>query len=100
MRFVLKPGVCDLVRELGEDAITVELTVDFESDGRKSAVAYAGPSEGVPGFEHILVGGLHVWWRQRLILGSGVTRTAPWIRPRRVLVGRQGRALHAAAEYA
>ncbi len=36
----LTAGVAPLLRLLGESALTVELTIDFEHDVRKSAVAF------------------------------------------------------------
>ena len=96
----LGPGVADLLWRLGETALTVETTVDFENDVLKTAVAYPGASDPSLGFERLRVDGLDLWWRQRLVLAAGEPSTTARIRPRRLVVGRLGRALHARAEYA
>ena len=96
----LGAGVADLLWRLGEAALTVELTVDFENDAQKSAVAFPGPSEPSLGFQCICVDGLEVWWRLRLVLAARDPRVTTSIRPRRVVVGRVGRALSAQVDYA
>jgi hypothetical protein len=93
-------GVVDLLRRLGEGAITVELTIDFENDVTKHAVAFPGAAEPAFGFQCQRVDGLDVWWRQRLVLASREPRVTGQVRPRRLFVGRVGRALSAEAAYA
>ncbi len=100
MRIHLDPGVTELVRRLGEKAITVELTLDFEGDVLKSAVAFPGASEPSLGFERVTVEGVDVWWRQRLVLATREPRVTTRVRPRRLQVTAVGRALAATAEYA
>lgn len=41
----LGPGVADLPQRVGEAALTVELTIDFEHDATKDAVVFAGAAE-------------------------------------------------------
>lgn len=93
------PGVADLLWRLGEAALTVELTIDFENDVTKHAVAFPGAAEPRLGFECRRVGDLDVWWRQRLVL-AGTPRLSAEIRPRRLRVGRMGKALSVEAHYA
>lgn len=100
MHVELGPGVTDLVRELGEGAITVEMTLDFERDVTKDAVAFPGPSDASLGFQCLHVHGVELWWRQRLVLATGLPKVTTALRPRRVVVGRRGRALSAAVDYA
>ncbi|MGH8973591.1 MAG: hypothetical protein ACRD0C_10365 [Acidimicrobiia bacterium] len=100
MRIHLDPEVTKLVRRLGETAITVELTLDFEGDVLKSAVAFPGASEPSLGFERVTVGGLEVWWRQRLVLAAREPRVTTKVRPRHLRVSTVGRALSASADYA
>lgn len=100
MHISIGPGVARLVRELGEDAITVELTLDFEGDALKRAVAFPGASEAGLGYQRATAGGLSVWWRQRLLLASGPACLTSAVRPRRVRIEAVGRALSARAEYA
>ena len=100
MRIHLDPQVAELVRRLGEQAITVELTLDFEGDVLKSAVAFPGASEPSLGYQLVTVEGLDVWWRQRLVLAAREPRVTTRVRPRRVYVSTVGRALAATAEYA
>lgn len=102
MRIHLEPGVQELVQGLGERAITIELTLDFEGDVLKSAVAFPGASEATLGFERIRVDGLglDVWWRQRLVLASGEPKLTTRVRPRRLVVSRVGQALAVTADYA
>jgi hypothetical protein len=45
----LSVGVAPLMRLLGESALTVELTIDFEHDVRKSAVAFPAPPRKASG---------------------------------------------------
>lgn len=99
MHIKLGPGVARLMRELGEDAITVELTLDFEGDVLKRAVAFPGASDAGLGFQRATAGGLAVWWRQRLLLATGPARVTTAVRPRRVRIDAVGRALSAQAEY-
>lgn len=100
MRVELQPGVADLLWRLGESALTVELTLDFEGDVLKNAVAFPGASEPSLGFQRVRVGDVDVWWRQRLALASREPRVTQAVRPRRVVVSRVGRALSASASYA
>lgn len=100
VRIHLDPTVTQLVRRLGENAITIELTIDFEADALKSAVAFPGAAEPSLGFERIQVRGLDVWWRQRLVLATREPRVTTKVRPRHVHVTTIGRALAAHAEYA
>lgn len=93
-------GVADLLWGLGEQAFTVEMTLDFESDVLKSAVAYPGASEPECGFQCMEVDGLDLWWRQRLVLATREPRTTDRVKPRRLVVERLGRALRARAHYA
>jgi hypothetical protein len=100
VRIHLDPDVMKLVRGLGEQAITVELTLDFEGDVLKSAVAFPGAAEPLLGFQRVTVDGLDVWWRQRLVLAAREPRVTTRVRPRRLYVSTVGRALTATAEYA
>jgi len=100
VRIHLDPEVTKLVRRMGEKAITVELTLDFEGDVLKSAVAFPGASEPSLGFQMITVDGLDVWWRQRLVLATGAPKVTTRVRPRLLRVSAVGRALSATAEYA
>jgi hypothetical protein len=93
-------GVAELLRREGEAALTVELTIDFEHDVTKHAVAFVGAGEPAFGYRCHRVGGIDVWWRQRLLLGERDPRLTGGIRPRRLLVDRIGRALSARADYA
>lgn len=99
MRVELEPGVEDLLWRLGEDALTVELTLDFEGPVQKQAVAFPGPGEPSLGYERVRVGRLDVWWRQRVVLASIEPRVTSLPRPRRLVIGRVGRALSAQATY-
>ena len=100
MHVELGPGVVDLLWRQGEAALTVELTIDFEHDVTKHAVAFVGAGEAAFGYRCQQVDGIDVWWRQRLMLGGGEPRLTGDIRPRRLLVDRSGRALSARADYA
>ncbi len=100
MKIHLARGVVELVRRLGEQAITVELTLDFEGDVFKSAVAFAGPSEPSLGYQRVTVGDLDVWWRQRLVFASREPKVTTKIRPRCLHVSTVGQALAASADYA
>ena len=93
-------GVADLLWRQGESALTVELTIDFEHDVTKHAVAFVGAGEPTLGFRCHRVDGIDVWWRQRFWLGGLEPRVAGEIRPRRLVVGRVGSALCASADYA
>jgi hypothetical protein len=96
----LGPGVADLLWRLGEEALTVELTLDFEHDVTKHAVAFPGAGEPSLGFRRCHVDGIEVWWRQRLLLATREPRVTGDITPRRLLVGRVGQALSARVDYA
>jgi hypothetical protein len=100
VRVELGRGVADLVWRLGEVAITVEMTLDFENDVTKHAVAFVGASEPSLGFQCVAVDGVDVWWRQRLVLAAREPRVTTDIKPRRLVVARVGRALSAAVDYA
>ncbi len=100
MRVELGRGVADLVWRLGEAAITVEMTLDFENDVTKHAVAFVGASEPSLGFQCVAVDGVDVWWRQRLVLAAREPRVTTDIKPHRLLVARVGRALSAEVDYA
>ncbi|MGH9040232.1 MAG: hypothetical protein ACRDZ3_08375 [Acidimicrobiia bacterium] len=93
-------GVLPLLRLLGESALTVELTIDFERDVRKEAVVFPGAAEAGLGFERVTIHGIDVWWRQRLLLGLLEPRVTTAVRPRRLRVATVGRALWATADYA
>jgi len=93
------PGVADLLWRMGERAVTVELTIDFEHDATKDAVAFMGPSEPSLGYRCQRVDGIDVWWRQRLVLATREPRVTGDIRPRRLLVDRVGKSLSARADY-
>lgn len=99
VRIELQAGVEDLLWRLGEDAVTVELTLDFEGPVLKQAVAFPGAGEASLGFQRVRVGSLDVWWRQRVLLASVAPRVANIPRPRRVVIGRLGQALFADAVY-
>ena len=99
MHVELGPGVTDLVWRMGEKAVTVELTIDFEHDATKDAVAFVGPGEPSLGYRCHRVDGIDVWWRQRLVLATREPRVTGDIRPRRLLVGRVGKFLSARADY-
>jgi hypothetical protein len=100
MRVELAPGVEDLLWRLGEHALTVEVTLDFEGDVQKQAVAFPGAGEPSLGFQCVRVGDVDVWWRQRLVLASRAPRITNTLRPRSLVVRRVGRALSASASYA
>jgi hypothetical protein len=100
MNVELGPGVADLLWRLGEAAITVETTLDFEHDVTKHAVAFFGAAEPSLGYECVAVNGIEVWWRQRLLTGMRDPKVTRRIRPRRLVVGRVGRALSAEVDYA
>ena len=99
MNVELRPGVVDLLWRVGEAAITVEMTIDFEHDVTKHAVAFVGASEPGLGYECVAVDGIDVWWRQRLLTVRDPKVTSR-IRPRRLIVERVGRALSAEVDYA
>ncbi len=99
LRVDLEAGVEDLVWRMGAEAVTVELTLDFEGPVLKQAVAFLGPGEPSLGFRRIRVGSLDVWWRQRVVLASIAPRVTSSPRPRRLVIGRLGRALTAHATY-
>jgi hypothetical protein len=94
------PGVADLLWRMGEAAVTVELTIDFEHDVTKHAVAFMGPGEPTLGYRCHRVGDIDVWWRQRLVLATREPRVTGDIRPRHLLVDRVGTTLSARADYA
>jgi hypothetical protein len=96
----LGAGVADLLWRMGEAAITVELTIDFEHDATKHAVAFMGPGEPALGYRCQRVDGIDVWWRQRLVLATRDPKVTADIRPRRLLVDRVGQALAVRADYA
>ena len=96
----LGPGVTDLLWRMGEAAVTVELTIDFEHDATKHAVAFLGAGEPSLGYRCERVGDIDVWWRQRLALGPQAPRVTADIKPRRLLLDRVGKALEARADYA
>ena len=100
MEVAFGAGVADLLRRMGEAAITVELTIDFEQDATKDAVAFMGPGEPSLGYRCQRVDGIDVWWRQRLVLGTREPKVTADIRPRRLLVDRVGQALSVRADYA
>ncbi|HEV8623444.1 MAG TPA: hypothetical protein VG034_03215 [Acidimicrobiia bacterium] len=100
IRIVLGRGVVDLVRGQGEEAVSVELTLEFDGLVIKHAVAYPGPSEPAFGYSRVRVENVDVWWRQRLVVPGREPVVTTSIRPRRVVVGRIGRALSAVADYA
>lgn len=100
MRVDLGPGVVDLVWRMGEAAVTVELTIDFENDAKKEAVAFTGAGEPALGYRCQQVDGIEVWWRQRLLLATREPRCSAEVRPRRLLIDRVGRSLAARADYA
>jgi hypothetical protein len=99
MHVELGPGVADLLWRMGEAAVTVELTIDFEHDATKDAVAFMGPGEPSLGYRCHRVDGIDVWWRQRLVLATREPRVTGDIRPRRLLVDRVGDYLAARADY-
>jgi hypothetical protein len=100
MRVEFGRGVAELLQGLGEAAITVEMTLDFENDVTKHAVAFFGASEPSLGFQRVAVDGVDVWWRQRLVLAAGEPRVTTDIKPRRLVVAHVGRALSAEVDYA
>lgn len=100
MRVVLGPGVVELLRRQGEEAMTIELTLEFRDLVIKHAVAYPGPSEPAFGFSRLRAGGIDVWWRQRLVVPGRDPAVTTAICPRHVVIGRVGRALSAVAAYA
>lgn len=93
-------GVSDLLWRLGQTAITVELTIDFEHDATKDAVVFMGPGEPSLGYRCQRVDDIDVWWRQRLVLAAREARVTGDIRPRRLWIERVGQALSARADYA
>jgi hypothetical protein len=99
MRVELRPGVVDLLWRLGEQALTVELTLDFEGDEFKQAVAFPGPAEPSLGFERVRVDDVDVWWRQRFVFATREPRVTQVVRPRHLVVSRVGQALAASASY-
>lgn len=99
VRIELEPGVEDLLWRLGEQALTVELTLDFEGPELKQAVAFPGAAEPSLGFERVRVGSVDVWWRQRVVLANTAPRVASLPRPRLLVIGRVGQALAASATY-
>jgi hypothetical protein len=100
MRVVLGPGVVDLVRAQGEEAISLKLTLEFQGLVVKHAVAYPGSSEPTFGYSRLRAEGIDVWWRQRLVVPGRDPAVTTAIRPRHVVVDRVGRALSAVAAYA
>ena len=100
MRVELRPGVADLLWRMGEQALTVELTLDFEGDALKQAVAFPGASEPSLGFQRVRVGDVDVWWRQRFVFATREPRVTQAVRPHHLVVSRVGRALEAVASYA
>ena len=100
IRIVLRPGVVDLVRSQGEEAVSVELTLEFDGLVVKHAVAYPGASEPAFGYSRVRVEDVDVWWRQRLVVPGREPVVTTSIHPRRVVVGRIGRPLSAVADYA
>jgi hypothetical protein len=95
----LAKGVEDLLRHQGTDAVTVELTLDFEGTELKQAVAFPGAGEPALGFQRVRVRSVDVWWRQRVVLASVEPRVVTQPRPRKLVIGRLGRALTAHASY-
>jgi hypothetical protein len=100
MHVELRPGVADLLWRMGEAALTVELTIDFEHDATKEAVAFVGAGEPSLGYRCQRVDDIDVWWRQRLVLATRSPRVTAEIRPRRLLIDRVGKSLSARADYA
>jgi hypothetical protein len=100
VRVELRPGVADLLWRMGEQALTVELTLDFEGDALKQAVAFPGASDPSLGFQRVRVGDVDVWWRQRFVFASREPQVTQAVRPRHLVVSRVGRALSAFASYA
>jgi hypothetical protein len=96
----LRPGVADLLWRMGEQALTVELTLDFEGDVFKQAVVFPGAGEPSLGFQRVRVGEVDVWWRQRFAFATREPQVTQAVRPHRLVVSRVGRALSAAASYA
>jgi hypothetical protein len=96
----LRPGVEDLLWRMGEQALTVELTLDFEGDALKQAVAFPGAGDPSLGFQRVRVGDVDVWWRQRFAFASREPQVTQAVCPRRLVVSRVGRALSAFASYA
>jgi hypothetical protein len=97
---VLRRGVVDLLRGQGEEAVSIELTLEFGGLVVKHAVAYPGASEPAFGYSRVRVEDVDVWWRQRLVVPGREPVVTTSVRPRRVVVGRIGRALSAVADYA
>lgn len=93
-------GVTELVAALGEGAMTVEMTLDFDNLVAKHAVVFPGASQASLGFRCLRVDNVDVWWRQRLLLANGDLRLSSTVRPRRVVISRVGRALSATLDYA
>ena len=100
IQIVLRRGVVDLVRGQGEKAVSLEFTLEFDGLVVKHAVAYPGASEPAFGYTRVRVEDVDVWWRQRLVVPGREPVVTTAIRPRRVVVGRVGRALSAVADYA
>ena len=100
MEVELGRGVADLLWRMGEAAVTVELTIDFEHDVTKHAVAFLGAGEPSLGYRCQRVDGIEVWWRQRLVLATREPKVTGDIRPRRLRVDRVGKTLSARADYA
>jgi hypothetical protein len=92
-------GVAQLIHGLGERAITVEATLDFDNLVKKEAVVFPGASDASLGFRRVHVDAIDVWWRQRLLLAKGQWRLSVDVRPRRLVVSRMGRALSAVVDY-
>lgn len=99
VRIELQSGVEDLLWRLGENSLTVELTLDFEGPVQKQAVAFPGASEPSLGFRRVRVGHVDVWWRQRVLLASIEPRVASVPNPRRLVISRIGQVLSAYATY-
>jgi hypothetical protein len=95
----LGEGVEELLRRQGTDAVTVELTLDFEGAELKQAVAFPGAGEPSLGFQRVRVRSVDVWWRQRVVLANVEPRLATRPRPRKLVIGRLGLALTAYASY-
>jgi hypothetical protein len=100
VRVELQPGVADLLWRMGEQALTVELTLDFEGDEFKQAVAFPGAGDPTLGFQRVRVGDVDVWWRQRFVFATREPQVTQAVQPRRLVVSRVGRALSASASYA
>ena len=100
MHVELGRGVADLLWRMGESAVTVELTIDFEHDATKHAVAFPGAGEPSLGYRCQRVDGIDIWWRQRLALGPRPPRLTGDIEPRRLHLELVGQAISARADYA